>query len=159
MIFAFLSIGLIGGSQLNIFLNRKFKSKRIFLVALTCQVAASLFFLVGVWGNFIGLYASIGMFFILLSCLGLINPNANALALAPFTNNIGSASALLGFTQIGVAAMASTGVGLLSAADTIPIVSLCAATASVALVILLVGRGRISQPATSADGVGSTVSH
>jgi DHA1 family bicyclomycin/chloramphenicol resistance-like MFS transporter len=159
MIFAFLSVGLIGGSQLNIFLNRKFKSERIFFVALACQVTASLFFLVGVWGDLIGLYASIGMFFILLSCLGLINPNANALALAPFTNNIGSASALLGFTQIGVAAMASTGVGLLSADDTTPIVSLIAATASVALVILLVGKGRISQLDTATGGVGSSVSH
>jgi len=159
MIFAFLSIGLIGGSQLNIFLTRKFKSERIFFVALTCQVTASLFFLVGVWGDFIGLYASIGMFFILLSCLGLINPNANALALAPFTNNIGSASALLGFTQIGVAAMASTGVGLLSADDTTPIVSLIATTASVALVILLVGKSRISRPTAATDGVGSSVLH
>lgn len=158
MIFAFLSVGFIGGSQFNIFLTRKFRSERIFYVALICQASASILFLIGVWNDILGLYSSIGMFFILLSCLGLINPNANALALAPFSNNIGSASALMGFTQIGVAALASSGVGLLSADDTTPIIALIAATSSVALVILLTGRGRINQP-VSAAGLGANPSH
>ena len=159
MIFAFLSVGFIGGSQFNIFLTRKFKSERIFFVALICQVTTSILFLIGVWNDLFGLYASIGMFFILLSCLGLINPNANALALAPFSSNIGSASALLGFTQIGVAALASSGVGLLSADDTTPIAGLIAATATTAFAILLLGKARINQTVVATDTVGTNISH
>ena len=99
------------------------------------------------------------MFFILLSCRGFINPNANALALAPFSENIGSASALLGCTQIGVAALASSGVGLLSADNTTPIVALIACTASAAFLILLVGKSRMNQPVVTSEGVGATITH
>jgi DHA1 family bicyclomycin/chloramphenicol resistance-like MFS transporter len=159
MIFALLSIGFIGGSQINVQLTRRYKSERIFYIALICQVTTSLFFLVGVWNDWLGLYSTIGMFFILLSCIGLINPNATALAIAPFTQNIGSASALLGCTQIGVAALASSGVGLLSADNTIPIVALIASTASLALIILLAGKSRMTQVITQSDKVGINMTH
>jgi DHA1 family bicyclomycin/chloramphenicol resistance-like MFS transporter len=138
-IFALLSVGFIGGSQLNIWLNRTYSSARIFHVALICQVITSFVFLICVFYGWIGLNATIGMFFICLTCVGLINPNANALALALFVRNIGSASALLGCTQIGVAALASSGVGLFNSGDIVPIVALLTTTTSVALIILLIG--------------------
>ncbi|HEX6892774.1 MAG TPA: multidrug effflux MFS transporter, partial [Chryseolinea sp.] len=78
-IFALLSVGFIGGSQLNIWLNRTYSSARIFQVALVCQVITSFLFLICVFYGWIGLNATIGMFFICLTCVGLINPNANAL--------------------------------------------------------------------------------
>jgi DHA1 family bicyclomycin/chloramphenicol resistance-like MFS transporter len=59
--------------------------------------------------------------------------------LALFVRNIGSASALLGCTQIGVAALASSGVGLFNSGDIVPIVALLTTTTSVALIILLIG--------------------
>ena len=40
-----------------------------------------------------------------MSSLGLAFPNAAALSLVPFDRNIGSASAMLGFLQIGVSAL------------------------------------------------------
>jgi DHA1 family bicyclomycin/chloramphenicol resistance-like MFS transporter len=138
-IFALLSVGFIGGSQLNILLTRTHTSAQIFRVALICQVIASFIFLLCVFFGWLGLYGTIGMFFICLSCVGLINPNANALALAPFVKNIGSASALLGFTQIGVAALASSGVGIFDSGDIVPVIGLLTATTSVAFIILLVG--------------------
>lgn len=159
MIFALLSVGFIGGSQLNIVVTRKHKSERVFYIALIIQVVTSLVFLIGVWNDWLGLYANIGMFFILLSCLGFINPNANALALAPFSENIGSASALLGCAQIGVAALASSGVGLLSANNTTPIVALIAGTASIAFMILLIGKSRMNQPVATSGGVVTTITH
>lgn len=143
-IFALLSVGFIGGSQLNIFLTRRFASEKLFRVALVCQVIASFFFLLGTWNGWLDLYTTIAMFFVALSCLGICNPNANALALAPFTRNVGSASALLGCTQIGVAALASSGVALFNAQNTIPIVGLMAGTCTVALLILLAGEKKIN---------------
>jgi DHA1 family bicyclomycin/chloramphenicol resistance-like MFS transporter len=158
-IFALLSVGFIGGSQFNIYLTRRFKSARIFQIALVCQVLASIVFLLGVMGGFMGLYATLGMFFICLSCVGLINPNANALALAPFVKNIGSASAVLGCTQIGVAALASSGVGLFNSADMVPIVSLLVITTFIAFVILVIGQRSIGKEALAVNSDAGPAAH
>jgi DHA1 family bicyclomycin/chloramphenicol resistance-like MFS transporter len=85
------------------------------------------------------------MFFLILTSLGLTYPNSSALALAPFTKNIGSASALLGATQIGVAALVSSSVGFFNATSSIPITAMLAASASIAFILLLMGRQRIQR--------------
>jgi MFS transporter, DHA1 family, multidrug resistance protein len=59
----------------------------------------------------VGAHAGVAVHF--LSSLGLAFPNAAALALAPFDHNIGSASAMLGFLQIGVSSIASASIGCL----------------------------------------------
>lgn len=137
LIFAVLSVGFIGGGQVNILLNKRYDSEKIFHVALIVQVIAGFIFLTGVIGDWLGLYGTIAFFFICLSCIGLINPNGNALALSPFTRTVGSASALLGFIQIGLASFVSFGVGLFNATDAIPIVALMTITSSFALLIIL----------------------
>ncbi|MEO5980416.1 MAG: multidrug effflux MFS transporter [Chryseolinea sp.] len=142
-IFALLSVGFIGASQLNILLTRKYRSDRIFKIALTIQALNSIVFLIAILNGILGLYSTIGMLFVCLSCVGAMNPNANALALAPFTRNIGSASALLGFTQIGVAALASSGVGLFESKEVLPVVILLVITSSIAWLVLFFGYPRI----------------
>jgi DHA1 family bicyclomycin/chloramphenicol resistance-like MFS transporter len=107
-------------------------------------VVTSFIFLIGAWNNWYGLEATIVLFFVALTCLGLTNPNASALALAPFSKNAGSASALLGFTQIGVAGLSSAGIGLFDSTNSIPVASIMAGTSLVAFFILMVGRKRIS---------------
>jgi DHA1 family bicyclomycin/chloramphenicol resistance-like MFS transporter len=136
VIFAILSVGFIGGGQLNIQLMKKFSSEKIFEAALTCQMIASGIFLTCVLTDVLNLYGIIIMFFLCLSCIGLTNPNANALALAPFSRTVGSASALMGCIQIGVAALVSVGVGVLKASNALPVVMLMLITAVVAFVIL-----------------------
>lgn len=145
-IFALLSVGFIGASQLNIYLTQKFRSYDIFKVALIIQLFASLVFLGLVLSGAIGFYSTIVMLFICLSCVGAMNPNATALAIAPFNNNIGSASALLGCFQIGVAALASTGVGLFHSTDSLPVVVLFAITSSLASLILYFGLKKVGVP-------------
>jgi DHA1 family bicyclomycin/chloramphenicol resistance-like MFS transporter len=137
LIFALLSVGFIGGGQVNIQLTKKFESQKIFHAALVVQVIAGFVFLSGVIGDWLGLYGTIAFFFICLSCIGLINPNGNALALSPFTRTVGSASALLGCIQIGLASLVSFGVGLFNTSDAIPIVALMTITSSIALLIIL----------------------
>ena len=159
IIFAKLSIGFIGSSQLNIVLSKKFSIENLFRVALICQVITSVLFLVCVWSDLLNLYTTICFFFVLLSCLGIINPNASALSLAPFTRNVGSASALLGCTQIGVAALASSGVGLLNSHNTIPIIGLMSATSIVALSILLIGQKKIGNQIISGSASAETLTH
>ncbi|HTJ48304.1 MAG TPA: hypothetical protein VL443_02540, partial [Cyclobacteriaceae bacterium] len=71
------------------------------------------------------------------------NPNAQALALAPFTKNVGSASALIGFIQLGIAGLASAGVGLFNTSDSVPIVALLTGLSFLSLLVLLIGQKRI----------------
>lgn len=158
-IFALLSVGFIGGSQFNIYLTRRYKSDKILRFTLVCQVVASVVFLIGTWNDWFGLYATIVMFFSCLTCIGLINPNATALALAPFTRNVGSASALLGCTQIGVAALASGGVGVFDSSGTIPIVALMTITSLIALLVLWIGQAKIGAAVTVDSVVKDHVGH
>ncbi len=99
-IFALLSVGFIGSSQLNHILTRKYKSEEILRVTSIIQTIASILFFIGVLNDWLGIITTIIFLFIILSCAGLIYPNAAAVALAPFQKNAGSASALLGFIQI-----------------------------------------------------------
>jgi DHA1 family bicyclomycin/chloramphenicol resistance-like MFS transporter len=158
-IFALLSVGFIGGSQLNILINRSYKSEQIFRVALIVLVTTSLVFLWGAWNNWYGLIETIVLFFIALTCLGLTNPNANALSLAPFTKNVGSASALLGFLQIGIAGLASGGVGLFNATNSVPVAVIMTITSTSALSLLIIGKKRIITEVKVSTGSASSAAH
>ena len=113
LIFAGLSVGFIGGSQVNLWLLKSFSGARIFATSLLVQTIVGMSFLVLAWTGALGLVSMLGFLFVFLSCLGLASPNATALALAPFSKNVGSAAALLGFLQMGIGALASALVGVL----------------------------------------------
>jgi len=156
MTFATLTMGFIGGSQLNVFLLRSFRSQQIFLYALLVQVLDGLVFFAGMRSHMFGLPATMILFFIFLSCIGLTYPNAAALALGPFTRDAGSASALLGFMQTGLGALLSMGIGVLGASS---IVTLLSSTALAALLILMAGRKMIGQIAERDEPEVITVMH
>ena len=142
IVFAVLVMGFIGGNQVNVFLLRLFNSQQIFNGALLAQVAIGLVFFVGMRSHVVGLAGTLVLFFFFLSCIGLTYPNAAALGLAPFSRDAGRASALMGFLQTGTGALVSTGIGFLGASA---VVTLLSATAVVALLILLIGKTRITE--------------
>jgi DHA1 family bicyclomycin/chloramphenicol resistance-like MFS transporter len=142
-IFAFLSIGLIGASQVNSYLLRRYRSEQIVCVALGCQVLTTLALLGLTSAGMLGLGGTIALLFIFLGCLGFTSPNTSALSLAPFTRNAGSASALLGAIQMGMGTLASVGVSLFNAHTAIPMAAIMAMTSLLALLLLLVSRQRI----------------
>jgi DHA1 family bicyclomycin/chloramphenicol resistance-like MFS transporter len=139
ILFAVQSVGLIAGNQINILLLKKFSGKTIFLFALAIQVVGALtffgFVLMG-WNN---VPSTICFFFIQLACLGLTFPNGSAIALEPFTKNLGSASALMGFLQIGIGGLASAVVGISNVKGSLPIAGLLFLTSTIAFIILLIG--------------------
>ena len=144
-IFAGLSVGFIGSNQVNVFLLRRFSSSQVFCGALLVECPASLLFLIGTYYGWFGLPATLVLLFIALSSLGLAFPNAAALALAPFDHNIGSASAMLGFLQIGVSSLASASLGIFDSHRILPVVAILAATAWIGLAIFLIGKRRIPE--------------
>jgi DHA1 family bicyclomycin/chloramphenicol resistance-like MFS transporter len=158
-LFALLSVGFIGGSQVNILLIKKYKSEQLFRTMLIIEVINSFVFLFFAWNNWLGLYSTLFFLFIALTCVGIINPNGTALALALFTKNVGSASALIGCLQIGVAAIASGGVGLSDMNNTMPIFLLLAGTSGVALIILSIGRKKIGNKLAEASMSAENATH
>jgi len=151
-IFAFLSIGIIGGSQLNHFLTRRYKSEAIFKVVTIIQVFSSIVYFIGVLNNWYGLAGNIVLLFIIITCAGLGYPNAAAVALAPFTKNAGSASSLLGFLQLGIGGLISAGVGFMHTKGSFSTSFFMVITAAIALAILLAGRRKLSSPITAEAG-------
>lgn len=112
-VFAFLSIGMIGGGQFNILLSKRFSTQQIYKTALTLQVLAAAVLAAGASFGIYGLYAHIALFFWFISCVGLTSPNSASMCLAPFERNAGSAAALMGFINMSVGSLASAGFSVL----------------------------------------------
>lgn len=141
-IFALLATGFIGSSQINVALLRRWTSEEIFKRFLILQCVTSLVFVVGSAAGWYGLASTLLLFFIYLSSAGLSFPNAAAMAMAPFSRNAGSASALLGFLQLGIGALVSTGISVFVTHDSFPVIAILAGTSATGLIILLIGEKR-----------------
>ena len=139
-IFAFLSIGLIGASQVNSILLKRHSSEQIIVWALFCQVAFTLIFYLGICLQLVGVVEAIIFLFLFLCCIGFTNPNTIALSLAPFKKNGGTASALMGAIQMGMGALASSSLSLFTSKSAEPMTLVMITTSVSATVILLVGR-------------------
>jgi DHA1 family bicyclomycin/chloramphenicol resistance-like MFS transporter len=150
-IFALLSVVFIGSSQINSLILKWFSSKKIVSVALISQFIFSTIYLIFALNGWLNLYGTIGFIALFLICLGLINPNAAALALAPFTKNAGSASALMGALQMGLGAGASIAVSLFTKNVLIPMPFVMTLVTIIALAILLIGRKFIKTEFKSDD--------
>jgi DHA1 family bicyclomycin/chloramphenicol resistance-like MFS transporter len=139
-VFALLSVGFIGGSQLNHILTKDFSNRQILNTALLVQAIVAVIFLAGSFKGWYGMTAVIVLLFALLSCCGITYPNAAALCMAPFSKNAGTASSLLGFLQIGIGAFISGSVSLLPFTAVTSMSLIMVITIGIALLILKLGR-------------------
>jgi DHA1 family bicyclomycin/chloramphenicol resistance-like MFS transporter len=144
-IFAGLAVGFIGSNQVNILLLRKYSSDQIFRWAMIAVCPVGTLLLVGTICGWFGLCGTLVLLFITLSALGLCAPNGSALALVPFDHNIGSASAMLGFLQLGISGLASACIGVFDSHTLMPVALVLAVTSWIGLAILLVGKKWIPQ--------------
>jgi DHA1 family bicyclomycin/chloramphenicol resistance-like MFS transporter len=119
-IFAILAGGMVAGGQMNHLLLRHNSSRQVFQWALNVQVIVGAAFLLLSLAVDLSKWETVALLFVFLHCAGITYPNAAALALEPFSKNIGSASSLLGFLQLGVGAVAAALVGLLDVEGTLP---------------------------------------
>lgn len=111
--------------------------------ALMTQSIIVITFLIASMNNLMGLYQTIAMLFLFLSCLGISNPNTAGLTLAPFTRNAGSASALMGAIQLGLGALASFAVGTFVKDSMVPMVVIMTVSTITAFVVLSIGKRKI----------------
>jgi len=138
-IFAFIAMGLIGSSQLNSLLLRRYKSEAIIRVALLCQAATGGLLFIGSLFGFLGLFGTIFLIFMFLCCQGFVFPNSSALSLAPFARNAGTASAMMGGLQMAIGAFTSALVSFLNDHTALPMTGVMAGCAISSFCILLIG--------------------
>jgi DHA1 family bicyclomycin/chloramphenicol resistance-like MFS transporter len=138
-IFAFIAMGIVGMSQVNVLLIKRFSNEKILLSSLLALMIASFVFLMCSYMGWYNLYSVVGTMFVFLCCLGLSNPNSAALSMAPFGTKAGSAAAMLGFLQMAAGALVSVCVGLLKTQQLFPIAGIFVGTSVTAVLILIFG--------------------
>lgn len=148
-IFAIIAMGLISASQVNTILLQKFTSEQIVRVALFCQCIAGISLVAGNIFHILGLYSTIFLIWIFLSTQGFAFPNSSALSLAPFSKNAGTASALMGAIQLGIGAVSTALVSMLTNGTAIPMSAVMCACAISSFIVLLLGRRVIKRPENS----------
>jgi MFS transporter, DHA1 family, multidrug resistance protein len=139
--FALNAAGLVAGSQLNHLVLRRFSSLQIARFCVPVQAAAGIALTAAAATGVVSLPLMYALFITFMFCAGMVNPNTTALALEPFTENIGSASALLGSLQMVTAALATGAVSLFAAVFTtgpsaLPMNATILLCASVSLLLL-----------------------
>ena len=150
-IFALIAAGLITSSQLNNLLLKKYTSEQIIKATLLAQSAIGFVLFFGTAFQWLGLYSTIGLIFLFLSCQGFSFPNSGALSMAPFTKEAGSASALMGALQMGFGAVASALVGLFNNGTALPMTGVMGGCAAAGLIILLLSRKKIQYNCKNGD--------
>jgi DHA1 family bicyclomycin/chloramphenicol resistance-like MFS transporter len=143
-IFAVLSVGLIGSSQVNSQLLKKYTSVQILHKAMLALSFTGTLLFIGSYLNILGLAGTLILIFIFLCCTGFILPNTSALTMAPFSKNAGSASALMGASQMGIGALASIAMSTFNNHTPIPMAIVMMITAIIALLIFHMGSKKIA---------------
>lgn len=146
-IFAFLAFAMIGTTQLNHFLLKKFTSQQIIQFTLIYQSLVGVVLVAGAWMNLFGQYGLIALLFIFLTGQGLSNPNATALSLAPFTRHAGSAAALMGSFRMAMGGLVSGGVSFLHNGTSLPMVGMMTFCAVSGLIALTIGKVKVRHKA------------
>lgn len=135
-VFGLNASGLILSSQLNRILLSKFEAEAVlknlsrFYLPLGILLICAIYFS---WPKF-SVYALI---FCMVAIYGFIFPNASALALSPFSQNAGSASALMGFLQMVLAVCSSGLVSLLHDGTAFPMVGVMSGLGFLAFGVIL----------------------
>ncbi|WP_114749995.1 multidrug effflux MFS transporter [Pleomorphovibrio marinus] len=135
-IFAFLAVAMIGSTQLNHILLKKFSNQLIIRVALSYQVVLGVILVLGIYYDWFSVWVFVGMLFVFLTGHGLSIPNSAALSLAPFSQNAGSASAMMGFMRMAIGGLVTALVSIFHDGSALPMVLLMAFCIAGGLLIL-----------------------
>jgi MFS transporter, DHA1 family, multidrug resistance protein len=111
LIFLSSVIGYMAGSASSARLSGRHDSERIMLLGLVLGMASSCLLLAGYWLWPTSVLALMAPMVLYSTAMGLVLPHAMAIALRPFAHIAGTASALLGFIQMSLSALASAQVG------------------------------------------------
>ncbi|MEV4512745.1 multidrug effflux MFS transporter [Dactylosporangium sp. NPDC049525] len=134
------AVGLIGGTQYNVRLLRRYTPQRILASALAAGTVAGALLVVLAATGLGGLPALLAALWAVLTAAGLALPNAPALAMSRHGEAAGTAAALLGAVQFGVGAVAAPLVGVLGTGATAMAVVIAGGMLTATLTLLIVVR-------------------
>ena len=134
-IFGMNAAGIIGASQLNRLLLRRYRADTVLQAALVIGVVAAVLLTVSAFTGFGGLPGLLTPLFFAVAVHGLGSPNAVAGAMAMDPNRAGSLSAMVGCVQFGLGATAAALVGLFHDTTARPMAAVILACLAAALVI------------------------
>jgi DHA1 family bicyclomycin/chloramphenicol resistance-like MFS transporter len=131
------ALGLVLGAQINGWLHRHVSSDTILKAVVSSQALAGIILLIDALTGFAGLWGIAVPLFVFVASLGFVSPNTTVLAMEPFRQMAGGASALLGSMQFILAFAASTAVSAITAGGSVPMAGVIAACGVLSLVVLL----------------------
>ena len=106
------AIGIIAASQVNRFLVHRYTARQILQAILWITLTSSAGLLLGAYTNYAGLAGIVIPLWFFIAMHGIVSPNTTALAMGPYGNVAGSASALMGTIQFGLGAAAGSLIGI-----------------------------------------------
>jgi DHA1 family bicyclomycin/chloramphenicol resistance-like MFS transporter len=136
LVFGAGAVALIGATQFNVVLLRRFSPQAITLWALAAALLAGGVFVGLSVADVGGLAGFVTPVWAILAAMGLVIPNAPAVALSRHPDAAGTAAALLGAAQFGLGAAVAPLVGVLGN-DELALAAVMAVSALVALLALL----------------------
>lgn len=142
-IFAVVASVIIGSTQLNHIFLKRFKSEQIIRGACIMQTLVGIVLMTGTvfgWYDKISLIVLIALF---LAGHGLINPNATALSLAPFSRHAGSAASLSGSFRMAMGGVASALVSALHNNTAVPMIGVMVGCSICGLIFLAAGKFKV----------------
>ncbi len=141
-IFTVIAAGYILASQLNIWLLKRWSSNTILKRALFAQTGVGMLFLGLFITNELSLMNTIVLLSLLMTCVSLSFSNASVLAITPFGNNTGRASAFISFAQMLFGTISSMGVGMLSEKNFLfmPLIIFCGSLLGLLIILFLKSR-------------------
>ncbi|MBJ7338037.1 multidrug effflux MFS transporter [Mycolicibacterium sp.] len=152
LVFGAGAVALIGATQFNVVLLRRFTPGAITVWALAASAASGVVFVGLAAADVGGIYSFVLPVWAILAAMGFVIPNAPAVALSRHPDAAGTAAALLGAGQFGLGAAVAPLVGVLGN-DELALAAVMTAGSVIALLALLaVGTSASDDDATAPVG-------
>jgi DHA1 family bicyclomycin/chloramphenicol resistance-like MFS transporter len=156
LVFGAGAVALIGATQFNVVLLKRFSPQQIMVWALVAAALSGILFVALATAHVGGLFGFVIPVWAILAAMGLVIPNAPAVALTRHPDAAGTAAALLGAFQFGMGAAIAPVVGVLGN-DELAMAAVMATGVVVALAALVL-TGAYRVPAGEPAGAGVDLS-
>src|SRR5690606_11064626 len=138
LLFALNGIGLVLGAQVNAAIVQRFDPLHIMRVAVPIALVLAVALYVIAFRDIAGLVGIVVPLWLLLAVNSVVPPNASALALSRHGERAGSAAALIGAAQAGLAGVVSPLVGVLGE-DAVAMATVIIGVMVLAFIVLAIG--------------------
>jgi MFS transporter, DHA1 family, multidrug resistance protein len=149
--FAFVAGCIIATTQLNHIFLKRFRNEEVVKYALVYQTFVGALLVAAVLMNMLSQIGLILMCALFMAGHGLVNPNTNALSLAPFVRHTGSAASLLGSFRMAMGGLVSGLVSAFHSSSALPMIAVMVGCVVAGLLILATGKATVKYRARKKD--------